>query len=112
MIHRDLKPGNILVESTAATAPRPRILDFGLAKAEEDGTSPGERSISLTGRFMGSLPWASPEQVNGGSDSIDVRTDVYSIGVMLYQATTGRFPYPVDGNLQEVADAILRVEPA
>jgi eukaryotic-like serine/threonine-protein kinase len=105
VIHRDLKPSNILVDA----AGEPRVLDFGLAKAADSRV---EASMTKTGQFVGSLPWASPEQASGSSDRIDLRTDVYSLGVILYQILTGRFPYEVEGPLREVLDRILTVEPS
>jgi len=68
--------------------------------------------MTTTGEFVGSMPWASPEQIEGSPADIDVRTDVYALGVMLYQALTGRFPYAVTGSVREVVDNILSAEPA
>ncbi len=118
VIHRDLKPGNILVSDDG----RPFILDFGLAKMTQitGGTAgphitgetpvPHLYTMTQTGQFLGSLPWASPEQAQGDTQ-LDVRTDVYSIGVMLYHALTGRFPYPVTGSLGEILDQIRHRQP-
>lgn len=109
VIHRDLKPGNILVDSEGT----PRVLDFGLAKIA-DQTAPNEdaRAESVAGQFMGSLPWASPEQVRGDHTAIDIRTDVYSLGVIFCQMMIGRFPYDVSGNIQQVTDNVLNTDPA
>lgn len=106
VIHRDLKPGNIRVDREG----RPHVLDFGLAKTTE-GEARESLRASITGQFVGSLPWASPEQAEGTGGALDVRSDVYSLGVMLYQALTGRFPYTVTGTLREVLDRILHDEP-
>jgi len=110
VIHRDLKPSNIRVDSTG----EPHILDFGLAKVatEVGGDSDSPAMMTITGQFVGSLPWASPEQAGGEAHKIDIRTDVYSLGVMLYQMLTGRFPYGVTGPMREVLDNIVRSEPA
>ncbi len=105
IIHRDLKPGNIRID----TEGEPHILDFGLAKVTS-GTDATQ--MTMTGMFLGSLPWASPEQAEGAPDQIDVRTDVYSLGVLLYQMLTGRFPYEVVGNMRDVLDNILKATPA
>lgn len=109
VIHRDLKPGNIRIDESG----EPRILDFGLAKLVQAtaGTS-SAGAMTMTGQFVGSLPWASPEQAAGRSDSIDVRTDVYSLGVILYQLLTGRFPYPVTGRIDDVVRHIMQTRPA
>jgi tetratricopeptide (TPR) repeat protein len=110
VIHRDLKPGNIRIHGDG----EPRVLDFGLAKVATGDTT-GEENLqvmSTTGQFIGSLPWASPEQAEGAHDKIDVRTDVYSLGVILYQMLTGRFPYRVVGNVRDVLDNIVSTVPA
>ncbi len=110
VIHRDLKPANIRVDQRG----EPIVVDFGLAKiAVPDLTKESHPQLmTMTGQFIGSLPWASPEQAEGVPDKIDVRTDVYSLGVILYQMLTGRFPYEVVGNMRDVLDNILRAEPA
>ncbi|UCC29833.1 MAG: serine/threonine protein kinase [Phycisphaerales bacterium] len=109
IIHRDLKPSNIRIDADG----EPRILDFGLAKAAPDDARDGfsEHSMTMTGQFVGSLPWASPEQAEGAPARIDLRTDVYSLGVMLYQIIASRFPYSVAGHLREVINNILQTDP-
>ena len=109
VIHRDLKPSNIRIDPNGS----PVVVDFGLAKiALPSSDLESGRPMTMTGQFIGSLPWASPEQAEGMPDAIDVRTDVYSLGVILYQLLTGRFPYGVLGNMRDVLDNILRAEPA
>lgn len=100
VIHRDLKPSNIRIDR----AGEPHVLDFGLAKLSD--ASPDATKMSQTGGFMGSIPWASPEQAEGTTQLIDVRSDVYSLGVVFYQLLTGAFPYPLDGSLREALEAI------
>ncbi len=104
VLHRDLKPSNIIVDDEG----RPHVLDFGLAKTP-DVTDPA--LVTLTGQFLGSPAWCSPEQVEARPSAIDVRSDVYSLGVILYNLLTGTFPYPVDRPLAEVFDAIRHGEP-
>ncbi|MBK8270557.1 MAG: serine/threonine protein kinase [Planctomycetes bacterium] len=106
IIHRDLKPGNVLIDE----AGMPHVLDFGLAKLTE-ASSADTASMTAEGQFIGSLPWASPEQAAGQSELLDVRSDVYSLGVMFYQVLTGAFPYNIKGPWRTVADTILQTEP-
>ena len=106
IIHRDLKPSNVRVDETHS----PKVLDFGLAKvADPQSTISG--GITHTGQFLGSIPWASPEQADARNDLIDVRTDVYALGVMLFQMLTRRFPYDVTASIREVLQNIVRVDP-
>ncbi|MBI3834430.1 MAG: serine/threonine protein kinase [Planctomycetes bacterium] len=107
VIHRDLKPSNIRVNEEG----EPRILDFGLAKLTPDASGSAD-DVTVSGQFIGSLPWASPEQADSRSDLLDIRTDVYSLGVILYQLLTGHFPYPVSGRMNEVAQHIIHTSPA
>ncbi|MBK8267595.1 MAG: protein kinase [Planctomycetes bacterium] len=104
VIHRDLKPSNIRVDASG----EPHILDFGLAKSVD-----AERDSAMTqsGQFVGSLPWASPEQVEGMSSRIDLRTDVYSLGAILFQMLTSALPFDVGSNLRDAFESVLLEEP-
>ena len=117
IIHRDLKPANIMITKDG----RVKVLDFGLAKLAL-WTGPGgvapeadlsrmetrDRSLTHTGVVAGTVPYMSPEQVQG--KPVDARTDVFSLGVVLYELTTGRRPF-VGGSPAEIASSILRDTP-
>jgi WD40 repeat protein/tRNA A-37 threonylcarbamoyl transferase component Bud32 len=107
VIHRDLKPGNIRIDAEG----EPQILDFGLAKVAPGDIGHESAAMTVTGQFVGSVPWASPEQAEGVPGKIDIRTDVYSLGVVLYQMLTAKFPYDVVGNFREVLDRIMTAVP-
>jgi len=104
VIHRDLKPSNVLVDSEG----NPHILDFGLAKAI---TERAETLATISGQVMGTLPYMSPEQTQGNPEAIDTRTDVYALGVILYELLTGKYPYPVAGQMAEVLRHIAETPP-
>ncbi len=106
VIHRDLKPGNIRIDARG----EPHVLDFGLAKAAGSDLR-GGAPVTMTGEFMGTLAYASPEQTKGDPHLIDIRTDVYSLGVILYEMLTGKYPYQVVGQMAEVLRNIAEAEP-
>ncbi len=97
IIHRDIKPGNILIDKATGT---PRITDFGLAK-DLDARS----MLSVTGEVLGTPSYMSPEQAQGLNKELDRRTDIYSLGVVLYRLLAGRVPF--EGNTY--ADTIYKL---
>ncbi len=87
VIHRDLKPGNILVDEQG----QPKVLDFGVARAADSDLRVTTMQTSI-GQLIGTLPYMSPEQVLADPSEVDTRSDVYALGVVLYQLLTGRLP--------------------
>ena len=109
LIHRDLKPANILVDEMG----QPKILDLGVAHVTEaDGGAPATMQTGL-GQLVGTLAYMSPEQVAGDPAGVDARSDVYSLGVMLYEMLAGRLPYEISrGQIAEAARTIREEDPA
>src|SRR5215207_3168549 len=105
VVHRDVKPENIMVRADGYV----KVLDFGLAKLLEASPDVGAAAETQAGAVMGTLPYMSPEQAAG--EPLDARTDVWSLGVVLYELSTGRKPF-AGGNRRETVNAILSVEPA
>ena len=89
LVHRDIKPSNIMVSFEEEGVVTAKIIDLGLAKAVDE--SGAQTTISATGAFAGTPEFASPEQIVGGD--VDIRSDLYSLGVTLWQMLTGRVPF-------------------
>lgn len=97
IIHRDLKPGNILVNE----AGQPKILDFGVARVT-DSDFQATRQTDM-GQLIGTIPYMSPEQITADPEALDTRSDVYALGVILYELLAGKLPY--DLARKSLADA-------
>jgi len=92
VIHRDLKPDNIFVDEHG----EPKILDFGVARATDADIQVTTLRTDV-GQLIGTIPYMSPEQVSGNPDDLDTRSDVYSLGVVLFELLTGRLPHELAG---------------
>jgi serine/threonine protein kinase/WD40 repeat protein len=106
VVHRDLKPGNVLVDMHDG-APRPHVIDFGLAKALRSAELAEEPGTTEFGRLLGTPEYMSPEQAAGRP--IDTRTDVYSLGVMLYELLCGALPFASAQLRAEGLASVVRV---
>lgn len=115
IIHRDLKPGNILVTELDGVV-IPKIIDFGLAKVIDNAQRLTDQSLFTgIGQILGTLKYMSPEQASLDNRDIDTRTDVYSLGVILYELLTGSTPLDSssikEGTLLNVLEAIRQQDP-
>src|SRR5262249_484074 len=107
VIHRDLKPANVLVEESG----QPKVLDFGVARAAAVDL-PSRADRPRTGQRRGTLSYMSPEQGAAEPGGLDGRSDVYTLGVILFELLSGRLPYALKHlPLPEVARIILEQEP-
>jgi eukaryotic-like serine/threonine-protein kinase len=105
IIHRDLKPANILVDDSG----QPHILDFGVARLTDSDTYATMQTN--VGELVGTLAYMSPEQLLGDPAEIDTRSDVYALGMILYEVVAGRPPYAIGRELTQAVQTIREEEP-
>jgi tetratricopeptide (TPR) repeat protein len=109
IIHRDIKPSNILVTQTAENVPLPVTIDFGIAKATTNQRLTDKTLVTASQIMVGTPAYMSPEQAALGSMDVDTRTDIYSLGVLLYELMAGCTPFDSRRFLQAGLDEIRRV---
>src|SRR5881398_4090569 len=107
IIHRDIKPSNVLVTTQDGTAV-PKVIDFGIAKATQ-GPLTDHTLFTAFEQFLGTPAYMSPEQAEVGGLDIDTRSDIYSLGVLLYELLTGKTPFDTKAIMQAGFDEMRRV---
>jgi tetratricopeptide (TPR) repeat protein len=101
VIHRDIKPANVLVDGEG----RVKVIDFSIAAATNRAEA--VTMLTRTGDLLGTLPYMAPEQVTGPRDGVDTRTDVYALGVLLFELLTGELPIDMSG--MSLADSVRQI---
>jgi serine/threonine protein kinase len=101
VVHRDVKPGNIMIDASG----EPQVMDFGLARNTRDG-----QNLTMAGSVLGTPAYISPEQASGQSKNIEAASDVWGLGVILYEILTGKPPFD-NGNVYQTIYAVLHSDP-
>jgi serine/threonine protein kinase len=109
IIHRDIKPSNILVTTSANGKPTPKVIDFGIAKATTGQPLTDKTLFTAFEMLIGTPAYMSPEQAELASIDVDTRTDIYSLGVLLYELLTGTIPFDTQELLKSGLDEVRRV---
>lgn len=111
IVHRDLKPENIFLSKQGGISDYPKVLDFGLAKVTERQMQPGSVILTQEGMVFGTPEFMSPEQAQG--KTLDARSDIYSLAVILYEVLTGKLPFtartPMEYIQKHVTDPIIQL---
>ncbi|HEY3863825.1 MAG TPA: serine/threonine-protein kinase [Verrucomicrobiae bacterium] len=114
IIHRDIKPSNILVTQQDGL-PAPKVIDFGIAKATAAPLTDQTPAVTMQNQFIGTPAYVSPEQAGTGGLDIDTRSDIYSLGVLLYELLTGKTPFDpkilLESGVDEMRRALREDEP-
>lgn len=118
ILHRDIKPRNVLLEVDSegsvicedGSSYTPKLADFGLAKSIVSDENANDRDATRTGMLLGTPAYMSPEQLRGEIRGIDIRTDIYGLGVVFYELITGNKPYQ-GKSVVEIVSAMSRMEP-
>src|SRR6185369_6834416 len=109
IIHRDIKPSNVLVTTGRDGKPVPKVIDFGIAKATDGQQLTDKTIFTAPEMWIGTPAYMSPEQAALASAEVDTRTDIYSLGVLLYELLTGTTPFETRELLKAGIDEVRRV---